>query len=185
MVGADANVGANNLQFATAIGANAVVSQSNTIALRRANGADKVQIFGLGSAGSTQLCRNAANEIATCSSSRRYKTNINDFRTGLSVVNRLRPVTFNWTAENKPDLGLVAEEVAEADENLVIRNEKGEVEGVKYDRVGVVLINAVKEQQEQIAAQAKQIENQKRQIEILKQLVCSQNAGAAVCKEAK
>jgi hypothetical protein len=32
-------------------------------------------------------------------------------------------------------------------------NNDGQVEGVKYDRVGVVLINAVKEQQAQIEAQ--------------------------------
>ena len=34
---------------------------------------------------------------------------------------------------------------------------KGEIEGVKYDRVGVVLINAVKEQQAQIEQQRSQI----------------------------
>jgi len=197
VIGSSADVGSAGLSFATAIGANAVVSTSNTIALGRADGSDKVRIPGLGSAGSTQLCRNALNEISTCSSSRRYKTNINDFHSGLNIIGRLRPVTFNWTADNKPDLGLVAEEVAEADENLVIRNEKGEVEGVKYDRVGVVLVNAIKEQQQQIGAtekqnqqlkgqlemQQKQLDEQKKEIELLKQFVCSQIPAAGVCKE--
>ena len=33
----------------------------------RSNGADKVRIPGLGTSGNTPLCRNANNEIATCS----------------------------------------------------------------------------------------------------------------------
>jgi ribosomal protein S6 len=60
---------------------------------------------------------------------------------------------------------------------LVIYNAKGQVEGVKYDRVGVVLINAVKEQQGQIEnehelieSQQKLIRNQQRQINSLKKL---------------
>ncbi|MDM7923256.1 MAG: hypothetical protein QUS14_13225, partial [Pyrinomonadaceae bacterium] len=72
--------------------------------------------------------------------------NINDYRLGSGLLNKLRPVTFNWMAGNAPDLGLVAEEVAAIDPLLVIYNDKGEVEGVKYDRIGVVLINTVKEQ---------------------------------------
>ncbi len=180
-----ANFGVNNLTFATAIGAGAVVSTSNTIVLGRTNGADKVRIYGLGAGGSTNLCINADNEISTCSSSLRYKTNLTPFTSGLSIVNRLRPVTFNWIGEGMPDLGLGAEEVAAVEENLVIRNEKGEVEGVKYDRLGVVLINAVKEQQIQIEEQKKLIEMQSKQIEALKQLVCSGNTNAGFCKEEK
>lgn len=40
-------------------------------------------------------------------------------------------------------------------------NSKGEVEGVKYDRIGVVLINAVKEQQAQIDGLSKQLGEQR------------------------
>ena len=35
---------------------------------------------------------------------------------------------------------------------------QGIVEGVKYDRISAVLVNALKEQQQQIAAQQTQIE---------------------------
>ena len=47
-------------------------------------------------------------------------------------------------------MGLAAEEVAEVEPMLVTQNEEGEVEGVKYRQINVVLINAVKEQQRQI-----------------------------------
>ena len=44
---------------------------------------------------------------------------------------------------------LAAEDVA-AVELLVTKNDKGEIEGVKYDRLTAVLINAIKEQQKEI-----------------------------------
>jgi len=62
------------------------------------------------------------------------------------------------------DLGLGAEEVAAVEPLLVTYNSKGEVEGVKYDRIAVVLLNAVKEQQEQILQQTTQIAELKSQM---------------------
>src|SRR6185369_11141620 len=106
----------------------------------------------------TSLCRNVNNEISTCSSSLRYKTNINTFSSGLDIVNRLRPITFDWRLGGMHDLGLGAEDVAAVNELLVIRNAEGQVEGVKYDRIGIVLLNAVKQQQTQIDDLKKQIE---------------------------
>jgi hypothetical protein len=105
----------------------------------------------LGAAGAATLCRNASNQISSCSSSRRYKTGIEGFGRGLELIERLRPVSFRWRADGQEDFGLVAEEVAEAEPLLVTRDAGGAVEGVKYDRVAVALVNAVKEQQEQIA----------------------------------
>jgi hypothetical protein len=129
------------------------------------------------------LCANNSQEIALCgSSSIRYKENINNFPHGLDLIRRLRPVSFNWKADNQADMGLVAEEVADVEPLLVIHNEKGEVEGVKYERVGVVLINAVKEQQAQIEKQQKLIESQQQQIDALKKLVCATNPAAAICE---
>ncbi len=210
LIGRSSNVAVDGLSFATAIGASAVVSSSNTIALGRSNGTDKVVIYGLGSAGSTTLCRNASNQISTCSSSLRYKTNIGGFSYGLSLVNQFKPITFDWKDGGMHDLGLGAEDVAAIEPLLVNYNDKGQVEGVKYDRIGVVLINAVKEQQAQIESQQAQIDSQQGQIEVqqsqidaqskdidgqkaiiakqqaeidmLKAFVCSQNPAAAVCK---
>jgi len=141
-----------------------------------------VVINQLGTAGTDHLCRNALNQISSCSSSIRYKQNVNSFTQGLSLIKRLRPVSFNWRANNQADLGLVAEEVNKIEPLLTTTNDKGEVEGVKYDRVGVVLVNAVQEQQLQIEAQQKQISEQQKLIEELKALVCSQNQKAGICK---
>lgn len=126
------------------------------------------RILNLGSGGSASLCRNGSGQISACSSSLRYKTNIADWRGGLSLVNRLRPVTFDWKDSRAHDLGLVAEEVAEAEPLLVTRNEKGEVEGVKYDRLSAVFINAFKEQQAQIERQQAEAKSQQSQIALLR-----------------
>src|SRR5205814_5693859 len=107
----------------------------------------------LGSAGNTTLCRNGFNQISTCSSSLRYKKDLQPFTRGLALLNSLKPITFKWKADNSPDLGFGAEDIAAIEPLLVTHNAKGEVEGVKYDRITAVLVNAVKEQQEQIAQQ--------------------------------
>lgn len=104
-----------------------------------------LQVQGLGSAGSTTLCRNASNQIATCSSSERYKTDIEDLELGLALVQRLRPVSYRWREGGAADVGFVAEEVAELDPRLVVRDAEGRVEGVKYERLSAVLAGAVQE----------------------------------------
>src|SRR5262249_17955281 len=94
---------------------------------------------------------------STCSSSLRYKSNIAPFTSGLPLVSRLRPITFNWKTDGSPDIGFAAEEVEKAEPLLVTRNNNGVIEGVKYDRISAVLVNAIKEQQAQIEAQKQQI----------------------------
>lgn len=196
LLGAFTNMGANNLTYATAIGAEASVSTSNTIALGRGNGSDKVRIFGLGAAGSTQLCRNANNEVSTCSSSLRYKTNIAPFSFGLSLVQRLHPIRFQWKDGGMKDVGFGAEDVAAVEPLLVTYNDQGRAEGVKYDRISTVLVNAVKEQQAQIEtqqaelrrqqaqieAQGQQLKQQQTLIEGLKKVFCQQNPNADMCR---
>jgi hypothetical protein len=110
----------------------------------------------LGAAGATTVCRNASNQFATCSSSARYKEQIEDLRLGLGATLQLRPVGYLWKDSHAADVGFVAEEVAKLDERLVTRNAKGEVEGVKYDRLTAVLAGAVQElaAREQLQAEA-------------------------------
>jgi hypothetical protein len=104
-----------------------------------------VRIDQLGTAGSQSLCRNADNQIATCSSSARYKTDITDLELGLETAQQLRPVGFRWKTDGSADIGFVAEEVAALDERLATRDNGGTIEGVRYDRMTAVLVNAVQE----------------------------------------
>ena len=98
------------------------------------------------------VCFNASGDLLQCgASSLRYKTNITPFTGGLLIVNRLRPITFDWKNGEGRDIGLGAEEVARIAPQFTFADEAGKVEGVKYDRIPVLLINAIQEQQQQIA----------------------------------
>ena len=135
-----------------------------------------VKLNVLGAAGSTQLCLNAGNLISGCSSSARYKERVAPFTRGLELLGRLRPVSFDWKDGGGRDLGFVAEEVGGVEPLLVTRNAAGEVEGVKYDRVGAVLVNAVKEQQGQIERQHQTIAELERQNALLRAQGSEQSA---------
>jgi hypothetical protein len=168
-----------------------------TIIFREGNGPNQVEIrpggtvgIGvLGTGGSIQLCRNGAAAISTCSSSLRYKTEINPFSGGLQLISRLQPVSFNWKTTHQPDIGLIAEEVAKVEPRLTFKNQSGEIEGVNYSQLTAVLINAIKEQQKQIDAQEKKFQTQENvlrqqeeQIRALKKLVCQSNSQVDLCK---
>jgi Chaperone of endosialidase len=133
----------------------------------------------LASGGNIDFCLTASRQISSCGSSLRYKTNIQPFISGLSVLNRLRPITFDWKDGGMHDLGFGAEEIAAVEPLLVTHNDKGEVEGVKYDRITAVLVNAVKEQQEQIRQQQAQLKQQQQQIDSLRSLVARRHARAS------
>ena len=81
------------------------------------------------------------------------------------------------------DLGSGAEDVAKVNELLVIHNKEGQIEGVKYDRISAVLVNAVNEQQALIEQQLKKLEQLETLVNSLKALVCAGNAKASACKE--
>ena len=170
LLGFNASVG--NTSFTTVIGAGATSSFSNRVQLGR-SGTDTVAIGTPGNTGTLAVCFASSGGfvLSLCSSSRRYKQNIQPLRAGLSLLQRLRPVRFDWKEEHTPDLGLIAEEVAQVEPLLVTHNTTGAIEGVKYEQLTVVLINAVKEQQAQIAAQ-------QREIARLKKIVCRRHPRA-------
>ena len=83
------------------------------------------------------------------------------------AILRLKPVTFRYKADEKdtPQFGLVAEEVADVNPDLIIRDEKGEIYSVRYDSINAMLLNeflkehkTVQELKSTIAQQQKQIE---------------------------
>ena len=149
-------------------------------------------------AATQQLCLNPNTKgVGTCnSSSLRYKRDSTPFIGGLNLLRRLNPITFTWKIDGTRDVGLGAEDVAKVEPLLTFRNDKGEIEGVRYDRLSVLFVNAFKEQQAQIEEQQKQIKRQEEQIQRehtanayqqqqldgLKNLVCRTHRRASVCK---
>ncbi|MDZ7291385.1 MAG: tail fiber domain-containing protein [candidate division KSB1 bacterium] len=88
----------------------------------------------------------------TTYSSRRWKTNIKPIAGALAKVQRLRGVAFDWKADGKHDIGLIAEEVGKVIPEVVAYEANGtDAKSVDYPRLVAVLIEAMKEQQKQIA----------------------------------
>jgi len=158
-----------------------------------------VVIPNLGAASSNQatLCRNTSSEIAFCnSSSLRYKSKVVNFAGGLNIISRLRPISFTWKADGAEDIGFGAEEVEKVAPLFTFRNAKGEIEGVRYDRLGVLFVNAFKEQQTQIKTQQEQIKRQQTQmteqqaalaaqqqkLDALEKLICRNHRNARACR---
>ncbi|MGH9963092.1 MAG: tail fiber domain-containing protein, partial [Pyrinomonadaceae bacterium] len=106
-----------------------------------------IRVLTAGVQGNMHLCRSSLGFISFCSSSLRYKTDLRPFTDGLRFINQLRPVSFKWKSDASLDVGFGAEDVAKVNPLFVTYNDKGQVEGVKYDRLSTVFVNAIKEQQ--------------------------------------
>jgi hypothetical protein len=97
----------------------------------------------------------------TSSSSIRFKKDLEPFSRGLDLVRLLKPTMYTLKASNERDIGLIAEQVAEVEPLFTYKNDKGEIEGIKYANLSVVFINAIKEQQAQLAEQQKELQEQR------------------------
>ncbi len=122
-------------------------------------------------------------QLGVAPSSARYKTDLKSMGIGSEAVFSLKPVTFRYKEDldpsGVPQFGLVAEEVAKVDPDLVVRDEQGKPFTVRYDAVNTMLLNEfikehrevqelkklVLEQQAQIKAQTAALETQARQIQ--------------------
>ncbi|MCG8457946.1 MAG: tail fiber domain-containing protein [Holophagales bacterium] len=109
---------------------------------------------GIGTASPTEKLH-VAGRIRTNSqvynSSEQLKTDISPLENSLEAVLALRGVSFRWRDDGRQDVGLVAEEVDEILPVVVAYEESGgRPYAVDYARLVPVLIEAVKNQQQQI-----------------------------------
>ena len=109
-------------------------------------------------------------------SSRRYKDDIKPMDKASEALFALKPVSFRYKKEidpgRSPDFGLIAEDVATVNPNLVARDEEGKIVTVRYQAVNAMLLNeflkehrTVQELKQQIAALTATVEEQATQIQ--------------------
>jgi hypothetical protein len=81
----------------------------------------------------------------------------------------LKPETFHYKIDKKgtPQFGLVAEEVAEINRDLVVPDKNGEILTVRYDAVNVMLLNEFLKEHRKNEKQEATIARQQKQIEAL------------------
>ena len=85
------------------------------------------------------------NKLGTLLSTRRVKNDIKPMDKASETILALKPVTFRYKKEIEPNgamqFGLVAEEVAEIDPDLVILDKGGKPESVRYEAINAMLLN--------------------------------------------
>ena len=126
----------------TVVGHAAVGHGDNTVTL----GGSSVTSVYLGDDRTTATAY--ASAFATPSDST-LKSDIVEIEDAVSKVQKIRGVDFVWKATGKSDTGVIAQEVEQVLPNVVIENAKG-IKTVDYGRITALLIQAVKEQQDQI-----------------------------------
>ena len=101
----------------------------------------------------------ANGQLGTLVSSARYKQDIELLGGQGEKLQQLQTVMFHYKQSPQGPLqyGLIAEDVAKVYPELVTRNAKGEVEGVRYDELTSLLLNEVQRQQQQLKIQAQQL----------------------------
>jgi hypothetical protein len=82
-------------------------------------------------------------QLGTLSSSQRFKKDIKPMEGTSGSVLDLKPVAFHYKNDksNIPQFGLIAEEVAQVNPDLVARDKNGEIYTVRYDAVNAMLLN--------------------------------------------
>jgi len=116
---------------------------------------------------------NASNKIGTLMSSRRFKEEIKLMDKASETILALKPVTFRYKKEIEPNgaimFGLIAEEVEKVDPSLVTRNDKGEVETVRYEAVNAMLLNEFLKEHRKVEDYHREVQKQEATIAQLKQ----------------
>jgi hypothetical protein len=159
----------DNVTNATAIGAHARVGASNSLVLG-GTGAYAVKV-GIGTETPSNIltvAQGAGHPVSDSwetYSSRRWKTNIKTLPDALAKIEGLRGVSYDLKASGKHEIGVIAEEVGAVVPEVVSYEENGQdARSVDYSRLTALLIEAVKQQQKQIAAQQGQIRRQQQQL---------------------
>ena len=104
-------------------------------------------------------------------SSRRYKDDIKPMERASEALFALKPVSFRYKKEidpaRSPDFGLIAEDVATVNPDLVARDEEGNIVTVRYQAVNAMLLN-------EFLKEHKKVEEQQASIAELKSTVAQQ-----------
>jgi uncharacterized coiled-coil protein SlyX len=128
------------------IGNYGVAGESNTTRIGTAQ--TRAFVAGVSGAvvsGGVPVYVSASGQLGTNPSSKRFKQDIADMDKQSEAILALHPVTFRYKDNLDPtktaQFGLIAEEVAEVDPDLIAKDEKGEIYSVRYEAVNAMLLN--------------------------------------------
>ena len=155
--GADLTLGGGNVCIGLGVigdGTESSTTRIRNIGSTAIVGGTSVVVEGTGGIGDQRL--------GFASSSRRYKDEIKPMDKASEALFALKPVTFrakgNANSSHVKHYGLIAEDVAAVDPDLVVYNPEGRPEALRRDSINAMLLNEFLKARRQIDAQQKQIE---------------------------
>jgi hypothetical protein len=141
--GGNLTIGNNNID----IGNIGIAAEANTIRVGTQGTQTRTFIAGVSGTAVTgsPVVLNGSGQLGVAASSERFKDEIKPMNKASEAVLALQPVTFRYKKNIDPDrapqFGLVAEEVAKVNPDLVARDAKGQVYTVRYEAVNAMLLN--------------------------------------------
>ncbi len=102
------------------------------------------------------------------SSDRRLKTNIKPIEDSTDKIMKLEGVSFNWKEDGRRDIGLVAQDVAKVFPEAVALNDETGYNVLEYGHLVAPLVEATKEQQEELNEHDREIRQLQMELNKLK-----------------
>jgi len=189
--GNNLTTGDNNID----IGSTGVTAESSTIRIgSEFQGQTRTFIAAIrgvttGNADTLPVLIDVNGQLGTAPSSRRFKREIQPMDKASEAILALKPVTFHYKSDSKdmPQFGLIAEEVAQVNPDLVVRDKNGEIYTVRYDAVNAMLLNEFLKEHEKVEQQERKIQEQDRKAQAhqgtITELTSGMKALAATVKE--
>jgi hypothetical protein len=154
------------------IGSGGVTADSNTIRVGDSNqtrtfvaGINGVAVSGAG------VVVNADGQLGVAASSARFKDDIRPIENRSEAIFGLKPVSFHYKKDidpaGIPQFGLVAEDVAKVNPDLVLRDKDDKPYTVRYDQVNAMLLNEFLKEHKAFLEEHRTVEELKKQVAAL------------------
>jgi Chaperone of endosialidase len=144
------------------IGNSGVDGESNTIRIGERHTRTFIAGLRQAIAPGSPVIVNANDQLGILTSSARFKEDIKSMDQRSEAILALKPVSFHYTKDIDPQgtaqFGLIAEEVAKANPDLVIRDPDGKPFSVRYEAVNTMLLNEFLKEHQRVQALEKQVE---------------------------
>src|SRR5207302_1208683 len=109
------------------------------------------------------------NVIGITASSRRFKHDIQPMDKASEAILALKPVTFKYNADKngRTQYGLIAEDVATVNPDLVVQHKDGEISTVRYEQVNAMLLNEFLKEHQKVQNLETTVAQQAKGMEVL------------------
>ena len=108
-------------------------------------------------------------KLGSILSSRRFKKDIKPMDKASEAILALKPVTFKYNADKngRTQYGLIAEEVATVNPDLVVQHKDGEISTVRYEQVNAMLLNEFLKEHKKVQNLEVTVAQQQKGMEVL------------------